>query len=180
LNDAPSVRVARLTAEHAAPYRDLMLHGYQHAPDAFTSTPEERADLPLSWWARRIADPQGLGVAFGAFVDDRLIGTVAVEFSAKPKTRHKALLIGMYVLDACRSRGIGRQLVSAALACAEANPGITVVTLTVTEGNAPAIALYEAAGFRTFGVEPMAIRTPDGYRAKVHMWRGVSRDEPTT
>ncbi|MNY83742.1 hypothetical protein D3C86_2267210 [compost metagenome] len=44
------------------------------------------------------------------------------------------------------------------------------MTLTVTEGNASAIALYESLGFKTFGVEPMAIATPEGFKAKVHMW----------
>lgn len=58
----------------------------------------------------------------------------------------------------------------AALAAAFARPGVQVVTLTVTEGNAPAIALYEACGFEAFGTEPMAIATPEGFKSKVHMW----------
>ena len=45
-----------------------------------------------------------------------------------------------------------------------------MVTLTVTEGNAPAIGLYTACGFQAFGVEPMAIATPAGFLGKVHMW----------
>jgi ribosomal protein S18 acetylase RimI-like enzyme len=163
--------ITALTAEHAAQYRNLMLHGYEHAPDAFTSTPEERAAMPLSWWAQRIADPTGMGIAFGALDGENLVGTVALEFSAKPKTRHKAHLIGMYVLESWRGRGLGRQLVAAALEHAAERPGIALVTLTVSEGNAPAVALYEAAGFQTFGVEPKAIRTEGGYIAKVHMWK---------
>jgi RimJ/RimL family protein N-acetyltransferase len=58
------------------------------------------------------------------------------------------------------AKGLGRQLVDLALSQARQRPGVEVVTLTVTEGNDPAIALYEAAGFRNFGIEPMAIRTP--------------------
>lgn len=166
--------IVPLGAGHAARYRELMLHGYEHAPDAFTSTPQERAALPLSWWAQRIADPQGLGLAFGAMDGEELVGTVAVEYSSKPKTCHKAHLIGMYVLDAWRGHGLGRQLVDAAIAHASQRPGVVVMTLTVTEGNAPAVKLYEAAGFRAFGVEPMAIRTPGGYKAKVHMWKELA------
>jgi len=45
-----------------------------------------------------------------------------------------------------------------------------MLTLTVTEGNEPAVNLYSAAGFQAFGVEPMAILTPSGFKAKVHMW----------
>ena len=168
------MNIIPLTPGHAAPYRDLMLHGYEHAPDAFTSTPQERVALPLSWWAQRIADPAGMGVAFGAVDGEKLIGTVALEFSSKPKTSHKAHLIGMYVLEAWRKHGVARRLVAVAMQHAAQRPGIAIVTLTVTEGNASAIALYEAAGFRSFGVEPMAIRTPSGYRAKVHMCKEIA------
>ena len=95
---------------------------------------------------------------------------MTVEFSAKPKTKHKAHLLGMFVMESARRLGAGRALVRAGLEAAAARSGIVVVTLTVTEGNASAIALYESCGFRTFGVEPMAIATPGGFKSKVYMW----------
>lgn len=147
-----------------------MLHAYAAAPDAFTSTAEERAGEPHAWWLSRVEDPKGLSQAFGAEVDAELVGTVTIEYSAKPKTRHKALLIGMFVRESGRGRGVGKALVQAALAAASARSGILVVTLTVTDGNEPAIKLYESAGFESFGIEPMAIATPSGFRAKRHMW----------
>ncbi len=102
------------------------------------------------------------------------MGCVALEFSTRPKTSHKAHLIGMYVLEAWRGKGLGRKLVEIALGYASLRPGTEAVTLTVTEGNAAAIALYEVAGFRSFGLKPMAMRTPAGYKAKVHMWRQLN------
>ena len=75
-----------------------MLHAYEHAADAFTSTPEERTKESDEWWVKRIAHPEGMTVAFGDFDGKNLVGTVALEFSAKPKTKHKALVVGMYVL----------------------------------------------------------------------------------
>ena len=167
------MRVALLTAADAPQYRRLMLHAYEHAADAFTSTAEERAAEPESWWVQRIADPKGSGAAFGAFRDSELVGTVALEFSRKPKTKHKVLVIGMYVLAEHRGAGAGRALVQAAVAYAKAYPGAMTMTLTVTEGNDPAIALYRTFGFQAFGIEPMAILTPSGYKAKVHMWRSL-------
>ena len=164
------MRVARLAPSDAGRYRALMLHAYEVAGDAFTSTPDERAAEPESWWVRRIADPKGLSIAFGAFIEGDLAGTVTIEFAAKPKTRHKAHLIGMFVSEALRGQGAGRALVQAALDAAASRPEVRVVTLTVTEGNAAAIGLYESCGFRTFGIEPMAIATPDGFKSKVHMW----------
>jgi len=164
------MHVSALTAEDATRYRALMLHAYEAAADAFTSTAEERAKEPLSWWVKRIADPTGLSVAFGAFERGELVGTVAVEFAAKPKTRHKALLIGMFVLESARGLGAGKALIGAALSAARQRHGTLVATLTVTEGNAPALRLYESCGFQVFGIEPMAIATPGGFKGKVHMW----------
>ena len=154
-------------------YRSLMLEAYEFAADAFTSTADERAAEPESFWATRIADPTGMSAAFGAFDDQELVGTVALEFSEKPKTRHKALVIGMYVAPVARGTGAGRALLAAAVEYAKARDGIRLITLTVTEGNEPAVNLYRAAGFQTFGVEPMAILTPSGFKAKIHMWLPV-------
>ncbi len=159
-----------LNPAHARQYRALMLEAYAQAPDAFTSTPEERAAEPESWWIKRIADSSGLSVVFGVFVDQRLVGAAALEFSTKSKTKHKAHLIGMYVAPTARGTGAGKQLVQAAIGFARARVGTTVITLTVTEGNTSAIGLYRGAGFVMFGTEPMAILAPSGYKAKVHMW----------
>jgi RimJ/RimL family protein N-acetyltransferase len=168
------MHIAPLRAANLARYRALMLHAYAAAPDAFTSTPEERAAQAEAWWLARMQDPKGLSQAFGAFAGDELVGTVTIEFSAKPKTSHKAHLIGMFVKESARGLGAGRALVDAALAAAAARPGVQVVTLTVTDGNEPAIKLYKACGFMSFGVEPMAIATPGGFKSKMHMWLQIS------
>jgi GNAT superfamily N-acetyltransferase len=168
--------VRSLADSDAPAYRQLMLRAYRDAADAFTSTAEEREAEPLSWWVRRIADSQGSSAAFGAFQADRLVGTVAVEFNAKPKTRHKALVIGMFVEADCRGLGLGRALLEAAIACARSRTGVGMLTLTVTQGNDPAIGLYRAFGFEAFGVEPMAILTPSGFRSKVHMALDLALD----
>jgi ribosomal protein S18 acetylase RimI-like enzyme len=171
------MHVSTLTASDADRYRDLMLHAYESAADAFTSTADERAAQPKAWWEKRIADASGMSVALGAFQATELVGTVALEFSSKPKTRHKAHLIGMFVHERARGLGAGAALLRAALLEASARMHVRVVTLTVTQGNEPAIRLYESAGFQTFGVEPLAISTPGGFKSKVHMWLELRRGD---
>ena len=163
------MRVSALTASDAPQYRELMLEAYVQAADAFTSTAEERAKEPLSWWVNRIASASGLSQSFGAFQAEQLVGTVALEYSAKSKTQHSALVIGMYIRPAARRLGAGAKLMQAAISAARARPGLRVLRLTVTQGNEAAVRLYESVGFSAWGVEPMAILTPSGYKAKVHM-----------
>jgi ribosomal protein S18 acetylase RimI-like enzyme len=169
------MHVAALTASDALQYRELMLEAYVQAADAFTSTAEERAAEPLSWWVNRIAAPSGLGQSFGVFQGSQLVGTVALEFSAKPKTQHSALVIGMYVKPQARRTGAAKLLMQAAVAAARARTGILVLRLTVTEGNAPALRLYESVGFTAWGTEPQAIHTPAGYKGKVQMSMPLAR-----
>ncbi|WP_439607000.1 GNAT family N-acetyltransferase [Hydrogenophaga sp.] len=171
------MHVALLQPSDAPRYRLLMLEAYELATDAFTSTAEERVAEPESFWVRRIADPSGMSMAFGAFAGQELVGTVALEFSAKPKTRHKAHVIGMYVVPRARGTGAGRALIEACIRYASGKEGILVLNLTVTEGNAPAVGLYQSAGFVAFGTEPMAVSTPGGFRAKVHMQRVIARGD---
>ena len=166
------MHITCLTEAHATAYRDLMLQAYE-VPDAFTSTPQERAAAPASFWVERVAHPKGLSVAFGAFDGEELVGTVTLEFSDRAKTRHKAHVVGMYVRPEQQGKGQGTALLAAAVAHAQAQAHVRVLNLTVTEGNAAALALYERAGFKAFGTEPMAISTPDGFKAKVHMWMPV-------
>ena len=118
--------------------------------------------------------PQGLQVSFEAETEDGLVGTVALEYAGKPKTRHSALLIGMYIRQHARGRCSGRLLLDAALSHAYERAGVQIVTLTVTEGNQHAIRLYEGAGFVAWGTQPLAIATPSGLKGKVHMSRALS------
>lgn len=162
--------VRPLQVADASGYRELMLQGYRLAPEAFTSTPQERAAHSEDWWRQRIGGPDGDSQSFGVFHGDLLVGAVALSFSDRTKTRHKAELLGLYVQDAQRGTGAGRALMTLALAHARRRQHLRSVVLTVTEGNAPALALYGSLGFEVFGHEPMAIRTADGYRAKLHLW----------
>ena len=168
----------RLTPPDALTYRALMLDAYGRHPDAFTSSVDERAALPIAWWEKRLgAEDANSSIVFAAFDDGRMIGVAGLSFEPRLKARHKASLFGMYVPAAFRGCGVGRALVATVLDHARARPALMVVQLTVTDGNAAACALYERCGFVTFGVEPFAVAVDNGYVSKVHMWRNLA--DPT-
>ena len=174
------MHITPLTPEHAMAYKALMLHAYEQAADSFTSTPQERALQPDSWWLNRIADPAGLSVVWGAFFEQTLVGTVSIEFSAQVKTRHKALVVAMFVHENFRGQGLARQLMQAAVAYGMARQGLRVLQLEVTQGNAAAELLYQSLGFQPYGVEPMAVWTANGFKSKVHMWLDLALAENQT
>ena len=173
------MHVSTLTATDVVAYRALMLEAYEQAPDAFTTTAAEREGEPELWWVKRIGSADGLATSFGAWKGDgSMVGTVALQYAAKPKTRHSALVLGMYLQPQERGKGIGLALLNAAIAAASARPEILSLTLTLTEGNAAALRLYRSAGFVEWGTQPQAIRTDSGLKGKVHMSLALSRPDP--
>lgn len=168
------VRIQPLDVTFTLQYRDLMLQGFRDHPDAFTSTFEERESMPPSWWQARLGALETSSLVIGAVQSDgTLVGIVGLEFNERQKTRHVAVLFGMQVAPQARSKGIGRMLVEAVLETASTRDELTVVRLTVSEGNTAAQQLYANCGFVEFGYEPQAIRSGDGYVGKHHLWIGV-------
>lgn len=164
--------IRQLLSSDAQAYRALMLEAYGAYPQAFTSSVAERAAMPLSWWQKRLGSP--LDRLLGAFEGDQLAGIVGLAFEPREKARHKVTLFGMYVTQVHQQRGLGRQLVEAALAEARRHPRLTLIQLTVTAGNDAALALYQRCGFIQYGLEPLAVRVGDEYFDKIHLWRELA------
>lgn len=161
------MQIRRLDADDAPAYRALRLRGLKDHPDAFTSGHEEDAAQPMEFTHRRLrADAQTL---WGAFDGDALVGIVGLDRELRIKNRHKASVVGMYVAPEAAGRGVGRALLDALLATAR-HEGLELLVLTVTEGNAAATALYERVGFRSFGIEPRAIKVDGVAHGKNHMY----------
>jgi RimJ/RimL family protein N-acetyltransferase len=148
-----------------------MLDAYQRHPDAFTSTVEERRDLPLDWWARRLGDgADSQEVVFGAWHGDELVGAAGLSLQTRQKSCHKATLFGMVVAPSHGGRGLGTRLVEAVLQHARDRPQLLLVQLTVSRGNDAALALYRRFGFVEFGMEPLATASEHGFVDKIHLW----------
>lgn len=165
-----SLAIRRLVPADAPAYRALRLRGLEDHPDAFTSSHDAEAAKPLSATEARLA-PDGTDIVYGAFVGDALAGVVGNSREQRDKNRHKAVVFGMYVAPEFGRHGIGRALIRHLVAAARAEPGLEQLVLTVTQSNEAARALFESEGFRSFGVEPRALRLEDRYYDKNHLVR---------
>jgi ribosomal protein S18 acetylase RimI-like enzyme len=156
--------VRMLGPADATLYRALRLRALREHPDAFTSSWEEERQQPAEAAAQRLAAHP----FWGAYRQAELYGFVGLQREPRTKNRHKATVMGMYVAPELAGQGVGRKLLEALIAHARLN-GTESLVLTVTDGNQRAVRLYESAGFRSFGIEPDAIRVAGRPLAKNHM-----------
>lgn len=167
-----AVAIRRLTPADAPAYRALRLRSLREHPEAFTSSFEEDTLAPLEVAQKRLSSPERK--FWGAFDGDTLFGTIGLDAETRAKNRHKATVVGMYVAAEHAGRGAGRALLEALVHEARAS-GLELLVLTVTEGNRGAAQLYERAGFRSFGIEPRAIKVDGRAHAKNHMYLDLIR-----
>ncbi|MFL6246567.1 MAG: GNAT family N-acetyltransferase [Thermoanaerobaculia bacterium] len=131
---------------------------------------ESLLESPLSFAASAATDvARWSDGVIGAFEDERLVGIVGVLQARHEKSRHKAHVWGMYVLPAFRNRGIGAELLDAALRHVRSLAGVSTVHLSVTSAAPAARHLYERAGFEVWGVEPDALRHAGDSVDEYHM-----------
>ena len=109
---------------------------------------------------------------WGAFDGDALVGIAGLERLPRPKERHKARVVGMYVPAEDSGRGVGAALLQALCESAR-DQGLRDLLLSVTEGNAGALALYRKAGFDVVGREPRAVLVDGRFFAKLQMHRAL-------
>lgn len=159
--------IRRLGPEDAPDFLRLRLIAVQTEPSAFADSPDEAA-LSVENTAAHLGEADH--PVIGAFIDGALVGLIGLARMAGHKTRHKARLWGFFVAKHARRHGIGRQLVVAALAEARALPGITHVTLRVSDDHPEAKRLYERAGFEVYGCEPAALCVRDRFIDEHLMW----------
>ena len=165
------IAIRRLVAADLPAYKALRDEALAAHPQAFTSDASETiAKLPESYLPRLgLGRPEGGHFTLGAWAGTTLVGAVSCERETRVKVRHITHLIGMMVSTAAQGRGIGSALLQACLLELRNAADLEMVTLTVTQGNAAAVRLYERAGFVLYGCLPRAIRTDDVYHAKDHM-----------
>jgi len=151
--------ITRWHAQDVAAYRTLRLEALDAAPTAFGTDPTEEA-------ARTDAELAAMLESSVVLVAGDMGGMVGLGFETMVKRRHLGLIWGVYVRAERRGEGLGCALLHAAIDAARGR--VDRLWLSVTVGNAPALALYRAAGFSIYGTEPAALRV-DGVDHDEHL-----------
>jgi RimJ/RimL family protein N-acetyltransferase len=147
-----SVTVRRLGESDLAGYRDIRIEALRDYPGAFGASYEAVKDRPDSYFLAGLTDM----AVFGAFAEGgRQVGLVAFVRNAGAKHMHRGGLIQMYVRPEAHGTGVSLRLVEAVID--HARPIVAQVHLGVATDNAPAIRLYEKAGFHIYGTEPRSL-----------------------
>jgi ribosomal protein S18 acetylase RimI-like enzyme len=153
----------RLGPDDWAAYRALRLEALAAHPESFGASWEVESREPAAFFAGRLEANH----VIGGWREGALVGVAGLRFNASAKQRHKATLWGMYVRPDARRQGLAAALVEAAVAAARGR--VEEVRLAVVATNAAALALYRAAGFREYAVEPRALKVGGTYCDEVLM-----------
>ncbi len=161
--------IRRLTDADAPAFFALRQRCMREAFDYFRSSP---ADVEADGLADCVARLQSPHVRIvGAFENDILIGIGGITREAREKLRHKALLWGMFVVPEAAAQGVGKAIVEALFD--QARGFVQSLHLTLLDGNARALALYERCGFTLYGREPASVMQPTGAVDELLMFRAI-------
>jgi L-phenylalanine/L-methionine N-acetyltransferase len=104
-------------------------------------------------WRKKTAEPQEGLYSLVACTEREVIGLIGLHtYPNQPRRRHVGG-IGMMVRDDWQGKGIGTQLMQAAIDLADKWLNLSRLELTVYPDNEPAIKLYKTFGFQVEGTQ---------------------------
>ncbi|NBB47957.1 GNAT family N-acetyltransferase [Rhizobium sp. CRIBSB] len=131
------------------------------------------AEGEVFWQGVAEAVGRGEVLLYGAFLGERLVGTVQVGFASKPNQPHRGDLMKLLVHRDARGLGLSKSLMAAAEA-GSAEAGRTLLVLDTAAGEL-AETLYEKLGWQRSGVIPNYALFPDGrYCDTVIFWKTLA------
>ncbi len=140
------LKITKLPPSRWKEYRDLRLEALRGDPTAFGSSFEDEVNLAEDEWRRRIKN-----TLFAMSDDDAPIGMIVCLFNDRPKTRHIADIVGVYVSADHRGQGVGTRMLNHVLSLIRSEKRIVKVKLAVNPEQRAAVRLYEKAGFLVTG-----------------------------
>ncbi len=143
-----SFAIRRLTRADAPSYRDIRLEALTNHPEAFFSAAEDFAQRTLAE-LETLLDHMVFYAAVTA--EGELVGIMAYERGEK-RQAHRGWLYQVYVKPQMRGTGCAQALLETIIAHARGE--VQQLHLSVESRNAPALRLYQKAGFTVYGTDP--------------------------
>ena len=151
-----------ITVRHAEPSDAEALHRLFRARSVMVGT----LQLPfprLGLWQERLQNPPEGLYQLVACTDDEVVGELTLHTSpTRPRISHVGS-VGIAVRDDWQGKGIGTELMRAALDLADNWLNLSRIELTVYTDNAAGIALYEKFGFEREGTHRRYAFRDGGY-----------------
>ena len=166
---APRCTIRRLQPADVALFQALRRRALTEHPLAFLSSPQDDRSNDTQDQVRQLQQPERFAIFGACDAAGTLVGMVGLIRQPQAKSAHRAMIWGMYVAPEARRLGAGRALMQAALAHVRTWPGVTRVTLCVTDAAPEARALYLSLGFQWWGAEADCIRWEGRTVADHHM-----------
>jgi len=145
----PAFRIRPAVENDAQGYIDLIRSVLTEQPPVDTPYTLEEFDPPVERIGARILDvneSDNSCFLIAEADEEGVIGALTCAGGTLMADHHVTSL-GMYVLKGWRDQGVGKALMDACMAWAEASPAVLRIELEVYAGNARAIHLYEKYGF---------------------------------
>lgn len=147
----PFATIRRLDASDAATFRDLRLRALREDPVPFLASYEDEAALTVDDFAARLGSSDAATAVLGAFLEDKLVGTLGFYRHRASKAKHRVSLWGMYVTPEERGRRLGGALLSEAIEQLRSVGDVEQIELSVMKDAPAARRLYLEAGFEIQG-----------------------------
>jgi ribosomal protein S18 acetylase RimI-like enzyme len=145
-------------------FKELRLKALHDHPLAFSADYEQHRKAGIRFW-RKYFDFGEDATIFLASHDADLVGMTGVRLGSSSKTRHHALIWGVYVHPDWRGNRMAEALIDHCLTWAQTN-GAVIATLGVSTTNQAAIRCYERCGFKVYATAP-----------KTNFYEGMYYDE---
>ena len=144
--------IRRLTGEDVSAYRATRLEALINHPESYGTSPEAFSARSDEVLVTQLTNLTYFGLITG---DGELAGIAAFAIDDGERERHRGWVMQVYVKPAMRGTGAALALLEAVAEHARAH--VIQLHLMVGAHNAPAIRLYEKAGFKTYGTDPRCL-----------------------